>query len=494
MHNVSTTEIKMWHISENEKRELDPRASTQFFSGEAYVVRWYYHVTATGRTLKGAPSRHNVTGRFRVAYFFWQGKNSSLSDKGVSALMTVELDEERGPHVRVTMGFEPPAFLGLFKGGLVVYEGKRDVATPGKVKLFVVRGEMPVEAHLLEVDVNPSHLRSRGCVVGFNPMSGTVHLWVGAKAASHSKEVGLTAARLLCESPCDDLGSRSGGTSFVLKKEEEGTESKEFLGLFGADMRLGRHYFSVAKDVCSSYDWTPRIWKLNALIGVFQASELASPYRATDRICPFPVCQDELYSAPQPALFLIDAGPKIYLWQGWLPEETEDEDASTQVTGSTFLRFTFARRAALQTAVQYATKKEQLVKKGLLKNGTLSLSDCGSILSPKLVISGMESLEFTNLFPFWRKREDVTRIQEKERRWKHGKEYCAIDVLKQLSKERYTLEELQMRPLPDGADPSRLEKYLSDQEFQETLGVNKREFMSLPPWKQLQLRKKANLF
>ena len=38
-------------------------------------------------------------------------------------------------------------------------------------------------------------------------------------------------------------------------------------------------------------------------------------------------------------------------------------------------------------------------------------------------------------------------------------------VLSALSKSTYTWDELQQRPLPDGVDPSRLEKYISDDDF-----------------------------
>ena len=44
--------------------------------------------------------RKTDTGRDRVAYWIWQGVNSSPNEKGLSALMTVFLDEEKGPHVR----------------------------------------------------------------------------------------------------------------------------------------------------------------------------------------------------------------------------------------------------------------------------------------------------------------------------------------------------------------------------------------------------------
>ena len=41
-------------------------------------------------------------------------------------------------------------------------------------------------------------------------------------------------------------------------------------------------------------------------------------------------------------------------------------------------------------------------------------------------------------------------------------------VLSALSRSTYSWEELQKRPLPDGVDPSRLEKYLDDEDFKVT--------------------------
>ena len=41
-------------------------------------------------------------GKEKCCYFFWQGRHSTVSEKGTSALMTVELDEERGAQVHKT--------------------------------------------------------------------------------------------------------------------------------------------------------------------------------------------------------------------------------------------------------------------------------------------------------------------------------------------------------------------------------------------------------
>ena len=44
-------------------------------------------------------------------------------------------------------------------------------------------------------------------------------------------------------------------------------------------------------------------------------------------------------------------------------------------------------------------------------------------------------------------------------------------VLDQLSKDIYSWDELQQRPLPDGVDPSRLERYLSDDDFEASIKI-----------------------
>uniref|UniRef100_A0A668TNG0 HP domain-containing protein n=1 Tax=Oreochromis aureus TaxID=47969 RepID=A0A668TNG0_OREAU len=48
--------------------------------------------------------------------------------------------------------------------------------------------------------------------------------------------------------------------------------------------------------------------------------------------------------------------------------------------------------------------------------------------------------------------------------------------------------------LPEGVDPKQKEKYLSDSDFTTVFGMTKDEFVSLPQWKQLKMKKEKGMF
>ena len=155
------------------------------------MVRWSYRVTQTGRKLGGGASKHLCVGRQRCAYFFWQGARSTVTEKGASALMCIELDEEHGPQVRVTQGREPAAFLQLFGGRMVVHRGRREdsgEAADGDWRLFVVRGELRTEAALLEVPCEAGSLRARAALLLVNASRRRGWLWLAGSCH-------ITAAR-----------------------------------------------------------------------------------------------------------------------------------------------------------------------------------------------------------------------------------------------------------------------------------------------------------
>ena len=64
------------------------------------MIRWEYSIVAS-RVMKMLKDLEEAkaAGRHRCAYFFWLGNDCAVTEQGATAVMTVDLDEERGPHV-----------------------------------------------------------------------------------------------------------------------------------------------------------------------------------------------------------------------------------------------------------------------------------------------------------------------------------------------------------------------------------------------------------
>lgn len=68
------------------------------------------------------------------------------------------------------------------------------------------------------------------------------------------------------------------------------------------------------------------------------------------------------------------------------------------------------------------------------------------------------------------------------------------EALQKLSRRVYPWTVLKERPLPEGVDRTRLERYLSPEEFEQALGLSLDEFKEVPIWKQTKMKKGAGLF
>ncbi|KAI4902371.1 hypothetical protein NFI96_025871, partial [Prochilodus magdalenae] len=464
---ISTLSVDVWHILEFDYSRLPKQSIGQFHEGDTYVVKWKHMVsTAVGKRLNS--ERVVGPGKEKCAYFFWQGRNSTVSEKGTSALMTVELDEERGAQVQVQQGKEPPCFLQCFNGGMIIHAGKREEEEDNAQndwRLYCVRGEKPIEGHLLEVVCHCSSLRSRTSMILLNIPKANMYLWHGCKAQMHTRDVGRTAANKIKEQCPLEAGLHS-SSKVTIQECDEGTEPAGFWEALG---RRDRKAYDCMIHDLGKFNFTPRLYQLSSTSGEFTAVEFHYPSREPNLINSMPFHQEDLYTATQPALFLVDNHHEVYLWQGWWPQDSEN-------TGSARIRWDSDRKCAMETVLHYCKEKNE--KK-----------------PPKayLIHAGLEPLTFTNMFPSWEHREDIAEITEKEA------EVCnqiilVEDVLARLCKTTYPLADLQARPLPEGVDPLRLEIYLSDEDFEKALEMTRSEYEVLPGWKQVNVKKAKGLF
>ncbi|KAG2460902.1 SVIL protein, partial [Polypterus senegalus] len=523
---LRTVGIDVWHIREFDSAEIPPASVGQFHEGDTYVIKWTYTVTClVGKRQKPEQLSTSGPGKEKCAHFFWQGRHSSVSGKGTSALTTVELGKHRGAQVLVSQGKEPPCFLQLFQGGLVIHSGCRErestnkqgmdhyVAVVGMVTcsatptlpdclflllcplghleswcLFCVRGEIPVEGSLLEVACASCSLRSRVSLVLLNAHHGTLYLWHGCKSQKAVRDVGKAAAECIRQLCPPELGLQS-GSEVTTQEIEEGAEPKEFWEALGGRSR--KTYDCMLQDP-GKYNFTPRLFHLSAASGEFTAEEQLSAAMVPDVVVAMPFLQENLYSVPQPALFLLDNRMEVYLWQGQAAGDTDS-------TGSAQIRWDLERKCAMETVLHYCQEKNPK-------------------RPPKayLIHAGAEPLTFTNIFPRWevqatclsqvRTRPSASSLVptvvplndwlclSQQAEAQSSKVILVQDALARLCKTQYSMEELLARPLPEGVDPLKLEVYLSDEDFQRVLEMKRDEFNALPAWKQLNLKKSKGLF
>ncbi|XP_015749381.1 PREDICTED: supervillin-like [Acropora digitifera] len=165
----------------------------------------------------------------------------------------------------------------------------------------------------------------------------------------------------------------------------------------------------------------------------------------------------------------------MYLWHGWWPQSDEDSDSRASTTGSAETRWSNDRRLAMETTKSYAEEMKR---------------DFSQVF---IVYAGLEPKSFRILFPFWEDRPEVSKINQAAGKIENEKLKVETELAK-LSRKEYNLDELKQKPAPDGVDPSRLEAYLNEADFQKAFNMSRTAFEALPMWKKTNLKKKAGLF
>ncbi|XP_051571140.1 supervillin-like isoform X2 [Myxocyprinus asiaticus] len=441
---LCTLAVKKWLISEGEECEVAPGSFGQFHEGNTYALRWTYSLTPL--------VDHMAKDQKRSALFIWKGRHSNISGRDLSPTLTNQCSSQ----VFVTEGEEPPCFLQLFQGGMVIHR-RHSSRDTGGWRLFCVRGDVPVEGSLLEVECSCSSLRSRGSLLLLNSQQGVLYLWHGCKAHSRARQVAKQTVQCLTQMCPSELGLTTGRCVNV-QEVEEGKESAAFWKDIGPQDR--KLYDCMLQDP-GKFNFTPRLFHLSAQSGTFKGVELISPSHVNGVITAMPFLQDKIYAVPHPTLFLLDNYLEVYLWQ------------SSEATVSQRPHWDKEKKCAMETALQYCRERNP-------RRPPMAY----------LIDEGAEPLTFTNIFPSW----EIRVTPELQDCIVHKKLVLVQDALAAFNKTQFPLQDLLKRPLPEGVDPLHLENYLSQHDFKVALEMTWDDYNCLSDLQKMDLKKSKGLY
>uniref|UniRef100_A0A3Q3LF23 Advillin n=1 Tax=Mastacembelus armatus TaxID=205130 RepID=A0A3Q3LF23_9TELE len=426
---------QVWRIEDLEPVPVDPEWYGYFYGGDCYLILYTYLVNSKKCYL----------------LYIWQGRHATQDELAASAFQAVDLDQKYGGEpvqVRITMGKEPRHFMAIFKGKMVIFEGgtsRHGSSEPEPpVRLFQVHGSDPSNTKAIEVPALSASLNSNDVFL-LKSQSG-IYLWCGKGSSGDERAMAKEVSCVI------QKGFQSGMEETVA----EGQEPIEFWELLG-----GKAPYANDKRLQQTVsDHQPRLFECSNKTGRFIVTEVTQ------------FTQDDL---SEDDVMLLDTWDQVFLWIGKEANEAE-------------------RKEAVITSQEY------------LKTHPGARDPDTSII---LVKQGFEPPTFTGWFTAW----DPSK-------WSGGKSYEELKkeledvaspvavapasqgnhsdcVENEKSSQSFPPDALvgkNISELPEGVDPTQKEKYLSDSDFINVFGITKDDFVSMPRWKQLNLKKEKMMF
>ncbi|XP_070814876.1 advillin [Chaetodon trifascialis] len=425
-----TGQVEVWRIENLELVPVDPEWYGYFYGGDCYLILYTYLVNSKRCYL----------------LYIWQGRHATQDELAASAFQAVDLDQKYGDEpvqVRVTMGKEPRHFMAIFKGKMVIFEGgtsRKGSSDPEPpIRLFQVHGSDPSNTKAFEVPALATSLNSNDVFL-LKSQSG-VYLWCGKGSSGDERAMAKEVSSV--------IGQRSQrGSEEIVAEGQEPIEFWELLGgkaPYASDRRLQQ----------TVLDHQPRLFECSNKTGRFIVTEVTQ-FMQDD------LCEDDV--------MLLDTWDQVFLWIGKEANEVERKEAV--VTSQEYLRTHPGTRDPDTPII--------------------------------LIKQGFEPPTFTGWFTAW----DPSK-------WSGGKSYEELkmelgDVVSpvDVSTEHNCVESAKnyqsfppddlinkhASELPEGVDPSEKEKHLSDVDFSIVFGITKDDFVSLPRWKQLNMKKEKGMF
>ncbi|CAM9268509.1 unnamed protein product [Phaeothamnion confervicola] len=322
-----TGSLKIWRVEDFKKVEWPEDKYGQLYGGDSYVMLYTY--TRAG------------SNREEAIIYYWQGRDSSLDEKGASALLAKELDDSMGGspvQVRVVQGKEPKHFRSLFKGAMVVHEGgkasgfknKADVDSTDVdgVALFHVKGSSPLNTYGVQVPEVAASLNSGDSFVLVTP--GAVYTWSGAHCLPEELAVAENIAKM--------LQNHLGVSGRQLVTIEEGDEPEAFWTALGGKAE----YPDAGED--EEVAQAARLFQISNATGVLNAEEL-DPFDQSD------LCNDDV--------MLLDTFTQVFVWVG--QESNELERREVMIIAQEYINTATDGRSADTPIIQVAAGYEPAI-------------------------------------------------------------------------------------------------------------------------------------
>ncbi|ELP94890.1 villin, putative [Entamoeba invadens IP1] len=374
---------------------------------------------------------------FHILYF-WQGRNCPTLDKGACARLTVDLHmtlKDEGKEFRVAQNTETTHFLSIFSK-FVVRLGKDPVAK------LETKGKRVWETDILTNTKASKKLvfDIRRCGVNLDKVKAVEIEWKMCEDRLTSEAVFLITTETkayIWKGKLTNTAELTYARNLVkeyadVKRNEviEYDEGKESAEFWKA---LGGKR-SVEPRVLM---WRNRLFEMSSKTGVFGVEEVTDWY------------QDDL---EKKSGMLLDCYDVSYLWVGKNISEI-DKKFSMETVGEYIAR----------------SKEEERNKRKCY-----------------IVQDGKEPFVFTNYFHGWRiAAKQVVSVRDNIKD-------CHDELMKLSSK--YSYDDLLHKRYPKELDKSRLEDYLSDEEFIKLFKMTRPEFEALPGWKKQKQKYELKLY
>nr|XP_020038078.1 villin-like protein [Castor canadensis] len=466
--------VEVWCIQDLCRQPMDPKHHGHLCSDKCYLILYTY----------------KKLGCIQYILYLWQGQQATTDEIKALNCHAEELDlMYQGALVQeyVTMGREPPHFLAIFQGQLVVFQGSTGNNERGKpaasIRLFHIQGTNSQNTKSMEVPARASSLNSSD--VFLLVTASVCYLWFGKCCNGDQREMARRMVTVISEN----------------NKETalEGQEPRNFWEALGG----WAPYPSNKRLPEEVSGFQPRLFECSSQMGHLILMEVVF------------FGQEDLDKYD---IMLLDTWQEIFLWLGEAASERKKEAAAW---GQEYLKTHPAGRSLATPIVLVKQGHEpstftgwfftwdpykwtnnqsyEEVVQGSLTAGSAISEATAEVnnfqLSRSLSDSRAGPSALLTLKGFQNSSENELELGPKasDRSASPSPSSCAGSATSGSLPHEQLMHQAP-EDLPQGVDPTRKEFYLSDSDFQDIFGKSKEEFYSMAKWKQQQEKKKLGFF